>query len=40
MSQTTRFGRYYLDRRLAMGGMAEVFLGRIAGPEGFEKRVV
>jgi eukaryotic-like serine/threonine-protein kinase len=35
-----RFGRYLLDRRLAIGGMAEVFLGRIEGPEGFEKRVV
>jgi serine/threonine protein kinase len=40
LSQPTRFGRYLLDRRLAMGGMAEVFLGRIAGPQGFEKRVV
>ncbi|MBI5511583.1 MAG: serine/threonine protein kinase [Deltaproteobacteria bacterium] len=35
-----RFGRYLLDRRLAIGGMAEVFLGRIEGPEGFEKKVV
>ena len=40
MSTPVRFGRYLLDRRLAIGGMAEVFLGRIEGPEGFEKRVV
>ncbi|MEE8408433.1 MAG: serine/threonine-protein kinase [Myxococcota bacterium] len=40
MSNTVRFGRYVLERRLAIGGMAEVFLGRIEGPEGFEKKVV
>jgi serine/threonine-protein kinase len=37
---STRFGRYLLDRRLAIGGMAEVFLGRVEGPAGFEKKVV
>ena len=36
----TRYGRYLLDRRLAIGGMAEVFLGRVEGPAGFEKKVV
>ncbi|MBI3180221.1 MAG: serine/threonine protein kinase, partial [Deltaproteobacteria bacterium] len=35
-----QFGRYQLERRLALGGMAEVFLARIEGPEGFAKRVV
>jgi eukaryotic-like serine/threonine-protein kinase len=34
------FGRYQLLRRLATGGMAEIFLARQVGPEGFEKQVV
>lgn len=34
------FGRYLLERRLAVGGMAEVFLGRLPGPRAFTKRVV
>jgi serine/threonine protein kinase len=34
------FGKYQLQRKLAEGGMAEVFLGRQAGMEGFEKLVV
>ncbi|OJT17706.1 hypothetical protein BO221_44945 [Archangium sp. Cb G35] len=33
-------GRYRLMSRLARGGMAEVFLGVLPGPEGFEKPVV
>ncbi|MGZ3438716.1 MAG: serine/threonine-protein kinase, partial [Polyangia bacterium] len=32
-------GGYELLQRLAVGGMAEVFLARRAGPDGFEKRV-
>jgi serine/threonine-protein kinase len=32
-----RLGRYTLERKLATGGMAEVFLARQSGPEGFEK---
>jgi serine/threonine protein kinase len=32
-------GGYQLVRRIAVGGMAEVFLARKPGPEGFEKRV-
>ena len=32
-----RLGRYTLERKLAVGGMAEVFLARQSGPEGFEK---
>ena len=33
-------GKYELVRKLASGGMAEVFLARAAGPMGFEKTVV
>jgi serine/threonine protein kinase len=35
-----RLGRYEVLRLLATGGMAEIFLGRVRGPEGFEKIVV
>jgi serine/threonine protein kinase len=34
-----RFGNYTLYRRLARGGMAEVFLARQVGLEGFDRRV-
>ena len=40
MKDSVRFGRYLLERRLALGGMAEVFLARIEGPVGFQKQVV
>ncbi len=33
------FGSYLLLKRLARGGMAEVFLARQRGPEGFDRRV-
>ena len=33
-------GKYTLLRKLAAGGMAEVFVSRVAGPAGFEKTVV
>lgn len=33
-------GKYQLIRKLASGGMAEVYLARAAGPMGFEKQVV
>jgi eukaryotic-like serine/threonine-protein kinase len=33
-------GRYEIIRKLAMGGMAEVFLAKAAGPLGFEKTLV
>src|SRR5262245_23648503 len=33
-------GRYELLRLLAVGGMAEIYLARVRGPEGFEKQVV
>jgi len=35
-----RLGKYQLLRKLATGGMAEVFLARTAGPMGFEKQLV
>jgi serine/threonine protein kinase len=35
-----RLGKYELLRRLAVGGMAEIFLARAVGIEGFEKLVV
>lgn len=34
------FGRYVLDRWLAQGGMANIFLATYAGPLGFEREVV
>ena len=34
-----RFGKYRVLRRIASGGMAEVYLCRITGEEGFRKRV-
>lgn len=38
MSRT--LGRYILDRKLATGGMAEIWLGHQQGPANFEKQVV
>jgi serine/threonine-protein kinase len=35
-----RFGKYFLLRKIASGGMGEVFLARQQGPEGFEKILV
>ncbi|MGQ0507434.1 MAG: serine/threonine protein kinase [Myxococcaceae bacterium] len=35
-----RFGKYTLLDRIAVGGMAEIFLARQAGLEGFEKVIV
>ena len=34
-----RLGRYECIRRIAVGGMAELYLGRVVGPAGFEKLV-
>ncbi len=39
MSLGIPFGKYRLTRRLARGGMAEVFLATQKGPEGFERTV-
>ncbi|MEO8703585.1 MAG: serine/threonine-protein kinase [Kofleriaceae bacterium] len=38
--ETQRLGSYAIVRKLARGGMAELFLARSVGPEGFEKLVV
>lgn len=40
MELPAQFGRYQLLERIAAGGMAEVFLARSFGVEGFEKRLV
>ncbi|MCC6811014.1 MAG: serine/threonine protein kinase [Deltaproteobacteria bacterium] len=37
---TPSFGKYELQRRLAVGGMAEIFLAQVKGVEGFEKTIV
>ncbi|HEX2686732.1 MAG TPA: serine/threonine-protein kinase, partial [Kofleriaceae bacterium] len=34
------FGKYFLTEKLATGGMAEIYLGKIIGPGGFEKQLV
>ncbi|MFT3710097.1 MAG: protein kinase [Archangium sp.] len=34
------YGKYFLVRKLAEGGMAEIFLAKSVGVEGFEKNVV
>ena len=34
------FGKYVLQRKLAVGGMAEVFLAKAMGAEGFQRTVV
>lgn len=36
----TQIGRYEVTRKLAEGGMAEIYLARAVGPEGFSKDVV
>jgi len=38
--EVLRLGSYEILRQLARGGMAELFLARTVGPEGFEKLVV
>ena len=40
MDLPARYGKYELIERIALGGMAEVFLARSFGLEGFEKRLV
>src|SRR5437899_2516737 len=35
-----QLGRYFLFKRLAQGGMAEVWLANHQGPAGFQKQVV
>ena len=36
----TPIGKYVVKRKLAEGGMAEIYLASVRGPEGFEKEVV
>lgn len=36
----TQIGRYVVSRKLAEGGMAEIYLASALGPEGFSKEVV
>jgi serine/threonine-protein kinase len=36
----TQIGKYVIRRKLAEGGMAEIYLSTARGPEGFEKEVV
>src|SRR5262249_3309136 len=36
----TTFGKYFLTEKLATGGMAEIYLGKLIGPGGFEKQLV
>ena len=38
-AEARRFGRYTLVAKIATGGMAEIFLARLAGDGGFEKLV-
>ena len=36
-SQYEKFGKYVLLDRIAVGGMAEVYRGKLTGEKGFEK---
>ncbi len=36
----TTFGKYFLTEKLATGGMAEIYLAKLVGPNGFEKQLV
>lgn len=38
--QPTTFGKYFLTRRIAIGGMAEIFAAKLYGADGFEKDLV
>ncbi|MBN2694256.1 serine/threonine protein kinase [bacterium] len=40
MAKWYKYGRYYLLRHIATGGMAEIFLSKQLGLEGFEKLLV
>jgi len=35
-----RLGKYEILKRLAVGGMAEIYLARVTGIQGFQKQVV
>ena len=36
---TTRFGKYLLLEKLAVGGMAQLYKAKITGVQGFEKLI-
>ncbi len=36
----TTFGKYFLSEKLATGGMAEIYLAKLIGPGGFEKKLI
>ena len=38
--QGSRIGKYEIVRRIAFGGMAEIYLARVSGIQGFQKHVV
>ena len=38
-SQTAHFGKYTILHKIATGGMAELYMGKITGDQGFEKLV-
>lgn len=40
MSAGTAFGKYFLLKKIAAGGMGEILLAKLKGPEGFEKLLV
>ena len=40
LSAVRQFGKYFLVRKIAEGGMAEIFLAKQIGAEGFERNVV
>src|SRR5262245_9922950 len=40
LTTPTRLGKFEVLRHLATGGMAEIYLARVGGIEGFEKFVV
>ncbi len=40
LEEPIQFGKYTLHERIGRGGMADVFMGRIQGPAGFEREFV
>jgi len=34
------FGKYFLTEKIAVGGMAEIYLAKLIGPSGFEKQLI